>query len=139
MFRSVMAILAGIMLGGLVVGSVEWLGHWLYPLPTGLDIDDPKELALAMAELPIGAFLMVLLAWFMGALCSAALASWLGRPESVLCGVLAAMVMLAFAVMMLIMIPSPLWFILVTPLVFVFGGGLGLWPWWRGRGTAIIA
>jgi hypothetical protein len=127
-----MAILAGVVLGGLVVGSVEWLGHWLYPLPTGLDIEDPKELALAMADLPIGAFLMVQLAWFLGAACSAALASWLGKGAPLLCGVLAALVMLAFAVMMLIMIPSPLWFILLTPLVFALGGGLGMWPAWQG-------
>ncbi len=142
MFRSVMAILGGVVLGGLVVGVVKWLGQWaLYPLPTGLAISDPKELALALLDVPVGAFLMVLLAWFLGALSSAALASWLGRPESMLCGVLAAMVMLAYAVMKLILIPLPLWFILATPLVFILGGGLGLrlWPWWRGRGTAVIA
>ena len=65
-------LLAGVVLGGLVVGSVEWLGHWLYPLPTGLDIEDPKELALAMAELPIGAFLGWALATLMMALAACA-------------------------------------------------------------------
>ena len=131
MFRSVMSILAGVVLGGVVVGSVEAAGHLLYPLPTGLDIDDPKALALAMAELPMGAFLMVQLAWFLGAACSAWLASRLALAEPLLCGVLAALVMLAFAVMNLIMIPSPLWFILITPVVYLFGGGLGLWPVWQ--------
>lgn len=133
MFRSVMAILGGIVLGGLIVGCVEWMGHQLYPALSELDLEDPKALALAMVEMPIGAFLMVQLAWFLGAAGSAWLASSVAQAEPVLCGVLAALVMLAFAVMNLIMLPSPLWFILLTPVVYLLGGALGLWPAWRRR------
>jgi hypothetical protein len=43
--RDALAVLAGVIVGGVVVGAVESVGHLIWPPPPGLDVSDPAALA----------------------------------------------------------------------------------------------
>jgi len=66
MGRSILGVLAGLVVGIVLVALVETLGMRLIPPPPGMDPTDPASIAAAMRNMPIGSFLFVLAAWFLG-------------------------------------------------------------------------
>jgi len=44
--RDALAVLAGVIAGGVVVGAVESVGHLIWPPPPGLDVSDPATLVM---------------------------------------------------------------------------------------------
>lgn len=129
MGRSILAVLAGLLMGGVVMAAVEWAGYHLYPLPAGIDATDPAQLQVVMQQLPIGAWLFVLVAWFFGAVDGALLAAWLApsRPWRYALLVVALLALAASANVLLL--PHPDWFVAATPVVFIaawlVGGKIG--------------
>jgi hypothetical protein len=106
-FLGILALIAGILAGGMVVVTVEALGHRVYPFPADLDLNDPKALGEYIAQLPAGAFLFVLLAYALGALAGSMVASLIGgRTPGIIVGALLCL----FGFLNLAMIPHPIWF-----------------------------
>ena len=104
---AILAVIAGILVGGMVVGAVEALGHRVYPVPADLNPSDPKALGEYIAQLPAGAFLFVLLAFAFGALGGALVASLIGGRTP---GSIVGAVLCLFGFLNLVMIPHPVWF-----------------------------
>lgn len=68
MLRKISAVLLGLLVAFGTIMLVEWLGHQVYPPPSDLDFNNPEQLRVYMGTLPLGAFLFVLLGWFLGTL-----------------------------------------------------------------------
>lgn len=77
--RTVLAIVAGIVVAGLVIGVIEAIGHAIFPPPDGFDPARAADQARMMAALPMEAKIAVVVAWFLGALAGAATAIALAR------------------------------------------------------------
>jgi hypothetical protein len=120
--RGIGGTVAGVLVAGLTIAGVEWLGHRLYPPPAGLKSDDLEALAAHVATMPIGALLFVLLAWllgvFLGGLAAASLA---GRRHRLYAGVVVAVILLG-AIANFAMIPHPAWFMALTVLTLPLAG-----------------
>jgi pimeloyl-ACP methyl ester carboxylesterase len=126
--RGIAATVAGVLVAGLTIAGVEWLGHRLYPPPAGLKADDLEALAAHVAAMPIGALLFVLLAWLLGVFLGGLLAALLaGRRPRLYAGVIAAVILLG-AIANFAMIPHPAWFmalaVISLPLVGFAAAGL---------------
>lgn len=119
MWRSIGAVVGGVIVGGLVVFVVEVLGQWAYPPPTDLDLSDPQALQAAMMNAPVGALLFVLLAWAVGSLAGGWTAARIARSRPVLHAVIVGGFLLAAGIANLITIPHPPWFTLLSVLVFL--------------------
>lgn len=63
--RTVLAVIAGLVSGSIVVSICEWLSHRVYPLPP-LDLNDPVALRAAIATLPLAALILVVVGWTVG-------------------------------------------------------------------------
>lgn len=120
--RGIGATVVGVLVAGLSIAGVEWLGHRLYPPPAGLQANDLEALAAHVATMPIGALLFVLLAWllgvFLGGLTAASLA---GRRHRLYAGVVVAVILLG-AIANFAMIPHPAWFMALTVLTLPLAG-----------------
>lgn len=120
--RGIGATVVGVLVAGLSIAGVEWLGHRLYPPPAGLQANDLEALAAHVATMPIGALLFVLLAWllgvFLGGLVAASLA---GRRHRLYAGVVVAVILLS-AIANFAMIPHPAWFMALTVLTLPLAG-----------------
>jgi hypothetical protein len=79
MGRAILAIVAGCVLSVLVVVGVEALGHAIYPPPPGVDPSDPAAMRTLIAEMPFGAFVIVVFGWILAAGLGAWLATRLSR------------------------------------------------------------
>ncbi|MFN7781287.1 MAG: hypothetical protein ACK5PG_00925 [Lysobacterales bacterium] len=120
--RGIGATVAGVLVAGLTIAGVEWLGHRLYPLPAGLQANDLQALAAHVAAMPIGALLFVLLAWLLGVLLGGLIAALVaGRRPRLYAGVIAAVILLG-AIANFAMIPHPAWFMALTVLVLPLAG-----------------
>ncbi len=120
--RGIAATVAGVLLAGLTIAGVEWLGHRLYPPPAGLQANDLQALAAHVAAMPIGALLFVLLAWLLGVFLGGLVAAFLaGRRHRLYAGVVVAVILLG-AIANFAMIPHPAWFMALTVIVLPLAG-----------------
>ena len=105
--RSILAVLAGVIVGFLALGLVDYVGHLFYPLPAGLE-RDLEGLKTYMASAPVGALLMVLLAWTWGTLSGGWVAARIaGRSHALHAGIVGALVILVFVIANMVMLPHP--------------------------------
>jgi len=123
--RGIVAVVFGTVVGGMILAAVEALGHRVYPPPPGMNPNDPESIRAAMAQLPMGALLFVLLAWAAGAVGGGWLAALIARRARVRLALLVGALLLAGGVFTLIQIPHPLWFQVVGVLVFLPAAYLG--------------
>ncbi len=79
MIRSVLAVVAGIVVGGIVVGVCETPGLLLHPVPQGLDLNDPAQLKDHVAKAPLAAQVCVAVAWTLGPLAGSFVAARIAR------------------------------------------------------------
>ena len=125
LLKSVLAVLGGVLVGFIVIFVVQNISSAMYSLPDGVTMDDRESLARAMAALPIGAFLLVLLSYALGSF----VGSWVAArnaPSSPLAHALAVGVVLTFVGLMnLTAFRHPTWFVVLNVPEFVLFAWLG--------------
>ncbi|HEX8239445.1 MAG TPA: hypothetical protein VF574_06875 [Allosphingosinicella sp.] len=67
MGRLILGISLGILAAFATVFAVDLAGHQIYPLPSGLDMDDYQAVGAYVGSRPPGAIAFVFLAWVLGA------------------------------------------------------------------------
>ena len=67
MGRTLLAALAGLATAFATIMLVEFAGHALYPPPPGIDPANTADMARLIGILPMGALLMIVVAWVVGA------------------------------------------------------------------------
>lgn len=119
MFRRIAAVVAGLAGSVTLIMAVQTLGVRLYPPPPGTDFADPAELAALMAQMPLGALLMVELSYAAGSLVGGALAGLVAphRTRGPLLVVGGLLTLAGFA--NLAAVPHPLWFAVLSTLTYV--------------------
>ena len=90
MVRTILAVLAGAVVMWLTVFAMEFVGHAMFPPPPHLNPNDPTQLAELINVMPIGAKVMLVLAWVLGAFTGGAEAAAGGITAAVFFGWLAA-------------------------------------------------
>lgn len=133
--RLALACLAGILIAMLLIAGIQAIGHQLMPPPAGLAEAQGEALAALMASLPVEAYLVVLIAYFIGAEVGAAVAGLIsGRP--VLAAAVVAAVLLGATAANLVMLPHPAWMAVASVLAVAMGsvgGGFTAWAVGRAR------
>ncbi|WP_300545296.1 hypothetical protein [Maricaulis sp.] len=111
MLRNILAVIAGIVAGGIGVGVFEWLGHMAFPLQPALmaQLSDPETFREAAAQVPDINRLAVVAAWALGALVAGAVTAFVARRRHTGLALIAGGGLLFAGLSNLIMIPSPLW------------------------------
>ena len=133
MLRSILAVLAGLVVAWITVSLFEFASMHAFPPPPGVDVRDPQQLAALVAQMPVGALGLVLAGWVVGALDGGLVATLISkrRVPAIVVGVL---VMLG-AFLMVAMVPHPMWMSIAGVLLPVPAALFGAWLV-RGRKTA---
>lgn len=119
MGRRIGAVVAGLLGSVVVIMAVQAVGTWLYPPPPGTDFTDPEAVAALMAQIPLGALLMVEFSYIAGSLGGGAIAR-LVTPEGATRRALVVGGLLTLAGFAnLAAIPHPLWFGVLSTLTYV--------------------
>ncbi len=122
--RGVVGVVAGLIVGAVLVGAVQMVAHMMYATVTPVDRTDRAAVERFIAALPIGAFVMILLAYFIGTFVGSSVASRIGR--STIPGLIVAVLLFGGALSNLFTIPHPTWMVVAVPLVFGTAGFMAL-------------
>ncbi len=125
MLRSVAAVVLGLLVGMIVIGLIEMVSILIFPLPVGLNMNDPAAVKAAMANIPRGALLLVLLAWVLGTLASSGVAVLIARRAPWVYATILGIFFLLCAVANMLMIPHPAWFWALSLVLFLPAAFLG--------------
>jgi hypothetical protein len=125
MGRSILAVLLGVVVGGLLVAAVEFVSHLIYPPPQGLDPANVEAFKRVMASAPAGAFLFILLAWAVGSLGGGWLAATIARRSHTQHALVVGAILMTMGMLNLLMIPHPVWFWLAALALFLPAAYLG--------------
>ena len=123
MVRNILGIIAGVIVGGIVIGIVEMAGHMIFPPPEGVDLKNPGELQNIMSEIPLGAKIAVLVAWFIGITAGGVVARIITHKAGFASWIVAALLFGAAAYTMT-KIPHPSWMIVGAVAVTLLGAFL---------------
>lgn len=121
MLRKVFAVLLGVLVAFATVMVIEWLGHQVYPVPPDVDFNDPQEMQRYVANLPLGAFVSILLGWMLGTIAGGLAACYVAREKPVVFASIIGAIMLAATIINLVLIPHPTWFSIAGIIVIGLG------------------
>lgn len=112
--RFVLAILAGIVSGGIVVALVEAMGHFFFPPPDTLT---PETFCAYAETAPLMAFVFPLIAWAVGAVTAGIVAKLIYRVNNK-AAFIAGAVQLIFVLINFFVIPChPYWMMIIGVLI----------------------
>jgi len=109
MIRSALVLLAGVVAAVLVVVLMDRVVASIYPLPAGIDLNNPESMRQAVAALPAAAFLLLVVGWALAAGAGSYLAARLSTHNRATHGLIVTLFVLVATVANLAAIPHPVW------------------------------
>ena len=129
MLRSILSVLAGVIAGMVVIYGVEMLGHYVYPVPEGLDFKDKEAIKAYIEEAPAGALWFVVLAWALGSFAGGLVASVIAKQTNILHALIVGGLLMIAGIINLVSIPHPTWMWIAGLMVYLpfawLGGVIG--------------
>lgn len=124
LLRNIGGFLAGIVVGSAVNMGVLSISWAIWPLPEGMDMNDPAQLADYVAGLPAAAFALVLVAHLGQAVAGGWLAARIAaRPFAL--AMIVAVLTFAGSLYNLLVLPGPVWMWVELPLILGAGYVIG--------------
>ena len=127
MIRTVLAILAGLVVAIALMLAMEALGAWLFPLPLDARIAGEEDLARLVAQAPPGKLALVLVGWCLAALAGAWVAARLSLARTSMAALAVGALIVGGVILNVMALPHPAWMIaggLLLPLPLAWVGGL---------------
>ena len=122
MLRTILGIVAGVVVAFVVLMGLEMAGHAAMPPPAGLDPADPEDLKQMVASASTAAKAWVVFAWFAAAVAGGWLARRLSRASWA--GWVIAALIVVGGIANIMMIPHPLWMQIAAVVAPLLGGWL---------------
>ena len=119
MGRRIAAVVGGLAGSVVVIMAVQAVNGWLDPPPPGTDFSDPEALAALMAQMPLGALLMVELSYAAGSLAGGAVVRLVSADRTTLLAVVVGGLLTLAGFANLAAIPHPLWFAVLSTATYV--------------------
>ena len=125
MVRCMVAVICGVIAGGVFyMGGIVLL--WaLYPPPEGANMHDPATLNTYIQSLPLSAFLVTLVAHAGGALVGGLVAALIARRSALVLGAIVGGFFLLGGIINAMSIPAPLWVVVIKLISYVPCGIVG--------------
>jgi len=123
--RSFLAVAVGYLAASFCIALVETVSHATDPLSFQWDATDINVMREVFSKMPPGAFVLVLLAETLGTLVGAFVSVVFARRAPLVHGGIVGGVFLLLSVVNVIMIPHPIWFKLLAPVLVLPATYLG--------------
>ncbi len=118
-----LAILAGLISASVVMILIEMLGHQLYPPPA--NINDPEIMKAFMANMPLWAFVFILVAYFLGSIAGGLVTSLIAKEKQFQLLIILGAILTVLGILNLLMITHPIWFMIASLAMYIPGTYIG--------------
>lgn len=108
MLKRIVSIILGLAAAVVVIMIVEAISHILFPVAP-IDMNNKEAIKQFMADLPVGAMVIVLTAWIMGSFFGAITSTLINKENGLRNSITVGIIILVLSVLNLIMLPSPVW------------------------------
>ena len=108
MFRNILAVIAGLLIGNIAIMGLHYLGMVFYPLPEKVTMNDIKAITKYISVAPIGSLLFVMLA-HIGGTFIAGISTSLISKDIIPIYIIGGFFTIA-GIYNLYLLPHPLWF-----------------------------
>ena len=115
--RPVGAVVAGLIAAFALVAGAEGIVHVLYPPPPGTNMEDFEQVKRFIVTLPMTALVLVLAGWLIGTFVATWLAARIARTP--IAGYIVGAPLLAAGIVNSIKIPQPVWFSIVSFVIYI--------------------
>jgi len=115
--RNILAVLAGLLVGGIVNMGIIQISGSIIPPPEGIDITSSEGIKAGMEFLQPKHFIMPFLAHALGTLVGAFLAALIAANHKMKFALAIGFSFLIGGIMMVFMVPGPIWFVIVDLLL----------------------
>ncbi|MFM9945632.1 MAG: hypothetical protein ACKVQB_10420 [Bacteroidia bacterium] len=120
----------GLLTGLVCISLFEYLSIYLFPLPSGLDMQDMNSIAENMDSIPLVNFILVLVSYALASFIAGFVSVKIRTPKPQLPVITIAILLTAFGFVNFLTIPHPLWMIIAGSVTFIpmvwLGGKAGL-------------
>ena len=129
MIRSVVPVLAGLVVAFSGVAGGEFLGQKLFPVPPDVDLSTPAAIKTDMEQgmSPTGALASVLLSWGFATVVGSYLAALFAPRAKLTHGMVVGAIFLAATIANLMLLPHPLWMWVLGVAEILPAAYLGSW------------
>jgi len=108
-FRTIAAVVTGLVSAIVVITLVEAVGHTVFPPPAGIDPMTPEGMSAIVAQMPTAALLFVLVAYLCGGMAGGAAAVKVAGSGQVLAALVVGSVLTVGALFNVMTVPHPIW------------------------------
>ena len=113
-------------MGGMILQALGEKGiHIVYPPPPGLNFTDKAAIAAYAAQTPTVVFVLILINYMVCALLSGVIATLVSGRKSVMPALIAGAIITLGGIFNVMMIPHPMWFAILSVLVYIPSAWLG--------------
>lgn len=119
--KRVLAVLAGLVVGVLVIFLSQAVGMLIYPPPANFDPNNKEQLKELMANAPAMSLVLVLIGYFLGAFVGGLIATHLVKASSWMPALIVGAVLTVLGLINLIAIPHPIWFTISGLIIYFIG------------------
>jgi hypothetical protein len=130
MLRNILSAFLGLITGIFIILSLEVLSHIIYPMPTGLNINDPEALVIYTSSAPVVVFVLLIISYATSALVGGLVAAAVAIKNKMSQAVTVGGILMGLGAYNLFMIPHPIWTIIISIFLFIpcsyLGGYLGI-------------
>ena len=117
--RNIIAVLSGVVAGALLITLSQFLNSRLFPLPAGTNPNDEASLVAAVQQMPTGAFLGLIIGYFVGTTAGCYTALRLAADNPIARARMVALVFVIGGVLNFRTIPHPTWVVLGSFAAFI--------------------
>jgi MFS family permease len=120
MIKKIGIVLLGIMVANVLIFGVQSIGHKIYPPGIDLSQASPEKIEAYIAGMPIGAMLMVWLAYAVGSIIGGFTVGKLGKQSFGIQGSYwVGGILTVLGLVNLVIIPHPMWFAVLTSVTYL--------------------
>lgn len=112
-FRNILAVVSGLLAGAAINMFIVVLGPHIIAAPAGVDVTTPASIAASIHLFEAKHFITPFLAHALGTMMGAALAFGIAKSHKLIIGYSLGGVFLAGGIAASLMIPAPVWFIVL--------------------------
>lgn len=123
--RNVLAVIAGVITGGVITMIAEAISHQLYPPPVLVEFD-LTPLKEFLNSLPPEAWAILIFGWLLAAFGAGLVSALIAKANWKRASLITGGILLAFSIVNFITIPHPIWVMAITALVYLpaaYSGG----------------